>query len=166
MAPVPLGRKSDGRRAGLIEPSGEIAQSPTTVVVVNIEPHENMELLCLPSIHRYRAQQPSCVGRCGVAGPQIPSHTPVGKPRPPVPDRRPAPPREEPKQTSADRLLRTWLCESWNDWRSSLMIVKPETVMVWHRSGFRRFRTWKVRHSRSGRPTVLSSSASTSARPA
>src|SRR6476469_2407516 len=48
-----------------------------------------------------------------------------------------------PKLTSADRLLWTWLCEAWSDWRSALVIVKPETVIGWHRKGFRLFWTWK-----------------------
>jgi hypothetical protein len=26
----------------------------------------------------------------------------------------------------------------WRDWRSALAIVKPETVVAWHRAGFRR----------------------------
>jgi transposase InsO family protein len=41
----------------------------------------------------------------------------------------------------------------WNDWRSALLIVKPETVMAWHRRGFRLYGRWKSRH-RDGRPTV------------
>jgi putative transposase len=61
---------------------------------------------------------------------------------------------KRPKLTSADRLLWTWLCETWSDWRSSLIIVKPETVIAWHRKGFRLFWTWKVRHGQLGRPTV------------
>jgi putative transposase len=61
---------------------------------------------------------------------------------------------KRPKLTSADRLLWTWLCETWSDWRSSLMIVKPETVIAWHRKGFRLFWTWKVHHGQVGRPTV------------
>ena len=36
---------------------------------------------------------------------------------------------KRPKLTSADRLLWIWLCELWTDWRSSLVIVKPETVI-------------------------------------
>jgi hypothetical protein len=36
---------------------------------------------------------------------------------------------QRPKLTSADRLLWAWLCEIWIDWRSSLVIVKPETVI-------------------------------------
>jgi putative transposase len=40
-----------------------------------------------------------------------------------------------------------WICLSrlWRDWRSALAIVKPETVIAWHRAGFRRFWTWKER---------------------
>src|SRR5712664_3475475 len=46
---------------------------------------------------------------------------------------------KRPKLTSADRLLWAWLCEAWSDWRSALVIVKPETVIAWHRKGFRLF---------------------------
>src|SRR5262249_27216282 len=52
---------------------------------------------------------------------------------------------KRPKLTSTDRLLWAWLCEVWIDWRSSLVIVNPETVIAWHRKGFRLFWTWKVR---------------------
>src|SRR5258707_9415340 len=54
----------------------------------------------------------------------------------------------------ADRLLWAWLSESWSDWRSALVIVRPETVIGWHRKGFRLLWTWKVRHGQSGRPPV------------
>src|SRR5882672_5954604 len=50
---------------------------------------------------------------------------------------------KRPKLTSADRLLWAWLCEVWSDWRSALVIVKPETVIGWHRKGFRLYWTWK-----------------------
>jgi hypothetical protein len=33
----------------------------------------------------------------------------------------------------ADRVLWVWLSRLWNDWRSALLIVKPETVIAWHR---------------------------------
>src|ERR1700737_276418 len=59
---------------------------------------------------------------------------------------------KRPKLTSADRLLWTWLCEVWSDWRSSLVIVKPETVIGWARKGFRLFWKWKVRSGQPGRP--------------
>jgi transposase InsO family protein len=62
--------------------------------------------------------------------------------------------KKRPKLTAADRVLWAWLCEVWRDWRSALVIVKPETVIAWHRKGFRLFWTWKTRHGRVGRPTV------------
>jgi hypothetical protein len=34
------------------------------------------------------------------------------------------------------------------------VIVKPETVIAWHRKGFRLFWNWKVRHGQPGRPSV------------
>jgi putative transposase len=62
--------------------------------------------------------------------------------------------RKRPKLTSGDRLL--WICLSrlWRDWRSALAIVKPETVVAWHRAGFRLFWTWKVRRGQPGRPLI------------
>jgi transposase InsO family protein len=62
--------------------------------------------------------------------------------------------RKRPKLTSGDRLL--WICLShlWCDWRSALAIVKPETVVAWHRAGFRLFWTWKVRRGQPGRPVI------------
>jgi len=61
---------------------------------------------------------------------------------------------KRPKVTSADRLFWAWLCDAWSDWRSSLFIVKPETVIGWHRQGFRLFWTWRVRRGQPGRPSV------------
>jgi hypothetical protein len=67
--------------------------------------------------------------------------------------------------TSGERLLwicllwicLLWICLShlWRDWRSALAIVKPETVVAWHRAGFRLFWTWKVRGGQTGRPVIL-----------
>jgi putative transposase len=41
-----------------------------------------------------------------------------------------------------------------SDWRTALVIVKPETVIAWHRKSFRLFWTWKVRSGNPGRPAV------------
>jgi putative transposase len=49
--------------------------------------------------------------------------------------------RKRPKLTPLDRLLWAWLSRTWSDWRSVLIIIQPETVMVWHRAGFRLFWT-------------------------
>jgi putative transposase len=61
---------------------------------------------------------------------------------------------KRPKLTPADRLLWAWLCEVWNDWRSSVFLVQPATVIGWHRKGFRLFWTRKIRHGQPGRPAV------------
>ena len=53
----------------------------------------------------------------------------------------------------ADRLLWIWLSRVWNEWRAAVVIVKPETVIAWHRQAFRSFWSWKSRH-RIGRPSV------------
>ena len=53
-----------------------------------------------------------------------------------------------------DRFLWIWLLHFWPEWRSALLIVKPETVISWHRKGFRLFWTWKCRHGKPGRPGI------------
>jgi len=55
--------------------------------------------------------------------------------------------------TRVDRLLWVWLSRTWTEWRAALVIVKPETVIAWHREGFRLFWTWKSGR-RTGRPSV------------
>lgn len=62
--------------------------------------------------------------------------------------------KKRPQLTPRDRLF--WVCLSriWRHWRSTLVIVKPETVVAWHRKAFRLFWTWKVRHGQPGRPLV------------
>jgi putative transposase len=40
------------------------------------------------------------------------------------------------KLMPADRILWVWLRHVWADWKSALLIVKPETVIAWHRNGF------------------------------
>ena len=53
----------------------------------------------------------------------------------------------------ADRWLWVVLSRVWTEWRAALFIVKPETVIAWHRRGFRVWWTWKSRH-RMGRPAA------------
>ena len=52
--------------------------------------------------------------------------------------------RKRPKLMPWDRLLWVWLSRIWSGWRSALAIVKPETVIAWHRAGFRLFWTWRT----------------------
>jgi hypothetical protein len=37
-----------------------------------------------------------------------------------------------------DRIFWVWLSRLWRGWGSSLIVVQPETVLRWHREGFRR----------------------------
>lgn len=42
----------------------------------------------------------------------------------------------------------------WPKWRIALSIVQPDTVVRWHRQGFRYYWRWKSRHRRHGRPRI------------
>jgi hypothetical protein len=58
-----------------------------------------------------------------------------------------------PELQRGDRLFWIGLCRHWKAWRSTLVIVKPETVLRWHREGYRRY--WRRRsRGRSGRPRI------------
>ena len=61
---------------------------------------------------------------------------------------------KRPGLRSADRLLWVMLSRLWAHWRSTLVIVKPETVIAWHRKGSRWYWSWKSRAGKSGRPCV------------
>ena len=58
-----------------------------------------------------------------------------------------------PRLTPADRLLFAWLCRLFPSLRNTITIVQPDTVLRWHRSGFRLYWRWKSR-SRGGRPKL------------
>jgi putative transposase len=53
--------------------------------------------------------------------------------------------------TAADRFVFSKLARFF-DWRSALVIVKPATLIGWHRAAFRRFWRWKSRPV--GRPAI------------
>src|SRR5262245_8228465 len=38
--------------------------------------------------------------------------------------------------TPTDRIFSVWLRRVWDSWKSALMIVKPDTVITWHRKVF------------------------------
>src|SRR5207253_10923336 len=58
-----------------------------------------------------------------------------------------------PQLTATDRLFWVVLARLWKNWRSSLQVVRPETVVRWHRRGFRLYWAWKSRR-RWGRPAI------------
>ena len=61
---------------------------------------------------------------------------------------------KRPKLRARDRLFWVLLYRLWKDWRSSLHMVQPGTVVKWHRQGFRLFWRWKSRRRKPGRPKV------------
>jgi putative transposase len=58
-----------------------------------------------------------------------------------------------PRLTEVDRMFWVLLSRLWRNWRHSLQVVRPETVVGWHRYGFRRYWAWKSRR-RPGRPVI------------
>ena len=62
--------------------------------------------------------------------------------------RRPRPPLDW-----TDRLFWIALSCAWSRWRDALAIVRPDTVVRWHRTAFRRFWSWKSRRPPGRTPT-------------
>ena len=58
------------------------------------------------------------------------------------------------KLTVADRLLFVWLYRLFPSVLSAVTIIQPETIIRWHRTGFRLYWRWKSR-SRGGRPKIF-----------
>src|ERR1700738_3712599 len=56
-----------------------------------------------------------------------------------------------PRLFAIDRLLWVWLYRLWPRCLEVMVLVKPATVIQWHRQGFRLYWRWR---SRSGRPSV------------
>ena len=59
-----------------------------------------------------------------------------------------------PRLTRIDRLFWVWLYRLWPGCLNVVVIVKPDTVIRWHRRGFRLFWRWKSGPRRRGRPQV------------
>src|SRR6202521_2217827 len=63
--------------------------------------------------------------------------------------------RQQPRPTLTrlDRFFWTTLRHLWPRWSDVLLIVKPETIVRWHRAGFRLYWRWRSR-PRGGRPRI------------
>ena len=59
-----------------------------------------------------------------------------------------------PKLRPRDRVFWVLLSRLWPNWRSALAIVQPETVIKWHRMGFKLYWRWKSRPGKPGRPRI------------
>lgn len=62
--------------------------------------------------------------------------------------------RPRPKLNSMDRLFWTALRSVWSRWSEVLLIVKSETVVGWHRTGFRLYWRWRSRGRAAGRTRI------------
>lgn len=51
---------------------------------------------------------------------------------------------KRPRLRQRDRIFWVWLSRLWSGWRDSLAIVKPATVIRWHRNGFKLYWRWEV----------------------
>jgi transposase InsO family protein len=62
-----------------------------------------------------------------------------------------APPRR--RLRDSDRALLTWMTRLWPNLLDMAQVVQPETILRWHRAGFKVFWRWKSRN-RVGRPKI------------
>jgi hypothetical protein len=62
-----------------------------------------------------------------------------------------APPRL--RLRSSDRALLVWMTQLWPSLLGATRVVQPETILRWHRAGFKAFWHWKSRN-RAGRPKI------------
>jgi hypothetical protein len=61
---------------------------------------------------------------------------------------------KRPKIRYRDRIFWVLLSWIWKDWKSVLIVVQPETVIRWHRKGFKLFWAYKSRKKGAGWPSL------------
>jgi putative transposase len=61
---------------------------------------------------------------------------------------------KRPRVSPIDRLFWVLFSKYVTGWRSMLHALHPDTVVRWHREGFRLYWTWRSRRQRVGRPSV------------
>src|SRR6266851_3207532 len=59
-----------------------------------------------------------------------------------------------PHLRTSDRLFWVLLAKAWQDWRTALIVVQPDTVVRWHRQWLRRRWTKRSTRTRPGRPNM------------
>jgi hypothetical protein len=67
--------------------------------------------------------------------------------------------RSKPRLTPLDRAFWVALSRFWPRWKDALVIVKPDTVIRWHRNGFRFY--WRAISKRGPGRAVCSQNSST-----
>ena len=61
---------------------------------------------------------------------------------------------KRPKIRNRDRIFWVFISRLWKGWKNALIVVKPETVIRWHKSGFKLFWRCKSRKGGPGRPGI------------
>jgi putative transposase len=61
---------------------------------------------------------------------------------------------KRPHLRTSDRLFWVLLAKAWQDWRTAVIVVQPDTVVRWHRQWLRRRWTRCSTRSRQGRPST------------
>ena len=61
---------------------------------------------------------------------------------------------KRPRATVADRMFWILFSRYVDDWRKLLHSLHPDTVVRWHRQGFRLYWRWKSRGPKPGRPAI------------
>ncbi len=61
---------------------------------------------------------------------------------------------KRPQLTPSDRMFWIVLSRIWSHWFETLLTVQPETVVRWHRQGFRQYWAWKRSVERLGRLSI------------
>src|SRR5690349_10528709 len=54
--------------------------------------------------------------------------------------------QRRPRLNRFDRMFWVMIKRTWSNWKDALVIVTPETVVGWHRAGFRLYWRWRSRH--------------------
>jgi putative transposase len=57
--------------------------------------------------------------------------------------------KQRPKLIWVHKLFWVGIKRIWSQWKNCLVLVTPETVVRWHRAGFRRYWHWRSRHETS-----------------
>jgi len=61
---------------------------------------------------------------------------------------------KKPRLKTSDRALFVLISRYLKSWRQTITIVKPDTVIRWHRKGFKLFWRWKSSHGKPGRNCI------------
>ena len=61
---------------------------------------------------------------------------------------------KRPKIRTRDRIFWVILSRRWKSWSNALIVVQPDTVIRWHKKGFKLFWRFKSRKTGSGRPPI------------